>query len=105
MSDNELLLDIAVFPYYGQIEVSDVIGRDLPQSYGQTTGAVFTEHTVDVFTMSVDQAVERDQNVRVRGGAVSIERAGPVRIQIFIKPPQDADEVNVLIRYDLQDCQ
>jgi len=60
------LLDIAIFPYYGQIEVSDVIGCDLPQSYGQTTGAVFTDHTVDVFTMFVDQAVERDQNVRVR---------------------------------------
>jgi len=35
------------------------------------------------------------------GGAVSIERTGPVHIQIFINPPQDAEEVNVLIRYDL----
>ena len=141
MSDNELLLDVEVFPDYGQIEVSDVVGRDLPQSFGQIAGVVFTDHTVDVFTMSVDQAVERDQNVRARvyrgtetaalgtmvfdrdieftepprlgvyqpltdepedgGGAVSIERTGPVRIQIFINPPQDAEEVNVLIRYDL----
>lgn len=66
VSHNASLLDIEVFRDYGQIEVSDVIGRDLPQRYGQTTGVVFTDHTVDVFTMSVDQAVERDQNVRVR---------------------------------------
>jgi hypothetical protein len=66
MSDNELLLDIEVFPYYGQVEVSDVIGRDLPQSFGQIAGVVFTDHTVDVVTMSVDQAVERDQNLRVQ---------------------------------------
>ena len=66
MSENELLLDIEVFPDYGQIEVSDVVGRDMPESYGQTVGAVFTDHTVDVFTMSVDQAVNNDKNVRVR---------------------------------------
>ena len=141
MSDNELLLDVEVFPDYGQIEVSDVVGRDLPQSYGQTGGVVFTDHTVDVYTMSVDQAVDTDQNVRVRvyrgsdtvglgamvfdraisftdpprlgiyqpltdepedgGGAVVIERSGPVHIQIFVNPAQDAEEVNVLIRYDL----
>lgn len=39
------------------------------------------------------------------GGAVSIERTGPVHIQIFINPPQDAEEVNVLIRYDLENSQ
>jgi hypothetical protein len=141
MSDNELLLDVEVFPDYGQIEVSDVAGRDLPDSLGQTAGVVFTDHTVDVFTMSVDQAVDNDQNVRVRvyrgddtrdlgtlvfdrdieftdpprlgiyqpltdepedgGGSVVIEHTGPVHLQIFINPPQEAEEVNILIRYDL----
>lgn len=141
MSGNELLLDIAAFPYYGQIDVSDVAGRDLPEGTSADGPTAFTDHTVYVYTMSVDQAVERDQNVRVRvyrgsdttglgslvfdrdieftepprlgvyqpltdepedgGGAVSIERTGPVHIQIFINPPQDAEEVNVLIRYDL----
>jgi hypothetical protein len=35
------------------------------------------------------------------GVEVPIERSGPVHIQIFVNPPQDAEEVNVLIRYDL----
>ncbi|AQA03009.1 hypothetical protein BVC93_11825 [Mycobacterium sp. MS1601] len=35
------------------------------------------------------------------GGSVLIERSGPVRIQIFVDPPKEAEAVNVLIRYDL----
>jgi hypothetical protein len=35
------------------------------------------------------------------GEEVPIERTGPVRVQIFVNPPQDAEEVNILIRYDL----
>lgn len=34
------------------------------------------------------------------GVDVPIERTGPVRIHIFVNPPQEAEEVNVLIRYD-----
>jgi hypothetical protein len=83
-------------------------------------------HTVDVFTMSVDQAVRNDQDVRVRiyrgddsnglgtmvfddsliftgeprlavyqpladvdeGDEIPIDRTGPVRIQIFVHPPE-----------------
>jgi hypothetical protein len=35
------------------------------------------------------------------GVEVPIEGTGPVRIQVFVNPPQDAEEVNVLIRYDI----
>lgn len=137
MSDNELLLDAEVFPDYGRIEVSDVHGRDSPDSQGRTSGVAYTEHTVAVFTVSADQAMTLGRGVAVRvlrganvadlgtlvfDGAVSftspprlglyqllddagvevpIERTGSVRIQIFVNPPRDAEEVNVLIRYDV----
>lgn len=136
MSGNEILLDVEIFPDYGRIEVSDVQRRDSPDSEGRTTGIASTDHTVAVFTMSADQAVDNDQNVRVRvyrgtdtdlgamvfdqnieftdpprlgvfallddeGPEVPVEHTGPVRLQIFINPPQEAEEVNVLIRYDL----
>jgi hypothetical protein len=136
-----MLLDVEIFPDYGQIDVSDVTGRDLPEGTSADGPTAFTDHTVYVYTMSVDQAVDSGQNVRVRvyrgddtanlgtlifdrdiefadpprlgvyqpltdepedgGGSVPMERSGPVHIQIFINPPQDAQEVNVLIRYDL----
>ncbi|AQA03914.1 hypothetical protein BVC93_17425 [Mycobacterium sp. MS1601] len=138
---NELLLDIEVFPDYGQIEVSDIGGREGTQGPGREYGVSYSDHTVDVFTMSVEESLARDQDVRVRvfsgsdqsdlgtlvfdrnlifsdppklgiyqpladdpedgGGSVSIERTGPVRIQIFVDPPHEADHVNILIRYDL----
>jgi len=139
MSPNELLLDTEIFPDYGHIELSNRDERDIPEGSSADGPVAFTAHTVDVFTMSVDQAVHNDQDVRVRiyrgtdgsslgamvfdhnieftgeprlavyqpladadeGEEIPIERTGPVRIQIFINPPQDAEEVNVLIRYDL----
>jgi hypothetical protein len=137
VSDNELLLETEIFPDYGRIEISDVQGRDSPDSEGRTSGVASTEHTVAVFTMSADQAMADGRGVSARilhgtniadlgtlvfdgvltftspprlglyellddeGVEVPIERSGPVHVQIFVKPPQDADEVNVLIRYDL----
>jgi hypothetical protein len=139
MSDNELLLDTEIFPDYGHIELSNRYERDIPEGTSADGPVAFTAHTVDVYTMSVDQAVHDDQDVRVRiyrgtdssglgtmvfddnviftgeprlavyqpladadeGEEIPIERTGPVRIQIFVNPPRDAEEVNVLIRYDL----
>lgn len=139
MSENELLLDVAVFPDYGHIELSNRAERDIPEGTSADGPVAFTAHTVDVFTMSVDQAVRNDQDVRVRvyrgddsnglgtmvfddnltftgeprlavyqpladadeGDEIPIDHTGPVRIQIFVHPPKEAEEVNVLIRYDL----
>ncbi|AQA03915.1 hypothetical protein BVC93_17430 [Mycobacterium sp. MS1601] len=141
MTTNELLLDVEVFPDYGLVEVTDVGGRESPEEGGQEYGVLLSDHSVGVFTMSVEESLERDQDVRVRvfrgsdqnglgtlvfdrnlifsdppklgiyqpladdpedgGGSVSIERTGPVRIQIFVDPPHEADHVNILIRYDL----
>jgi hypothetical protein len=137
MSGNELLLDTKVFPDYGRVEISDVGGRDSPDSGGQVIGVAHTDHTVAVFTMSADQAMESGQDVSVRvfrgtdarglgtlvfdgpvvfsdpprlgvyqlldddGQEVTIDRTGPIHVQIYVKPAQDAEQVNVLIRYDL----
>jgi hypothetical protein len=32
---------------------------------------------------------------------VPLDKSGPVHLQIFVNPPKDATEVNILIRYDL----
>lgn len=139
MSDNRLLLDTEIFPDYGQIDLSNRDERDIPEGTSADGPVAFTAHTVNVFTMSVDQAVHNDQDVRVRiyrgtdcdglgtmvfdddvtftgeprlavyqpladddeGEEIPIERAGPVRIQVFVNPARDAEEVNVLIRYDI----
>ncbi|AQA03013.1 hypothetical protein BVC93_11855 [Mycobacterium sp. MS1601] len=138
--NNELLLDVEVFPDHGQIVISDVGGHGATSDGGLEYGLWFSEHTVSVITMSADEADYRDKGVQVRvyrgsdatelgtlvfdrnliftdppqlgvyellwdepeeGGAIPIERTGPVRIQIFVDPPQEADHVNVLIRYDI----
>jgi len=137
VSGNELLLDTTVFPEYGRVEISDVAGRDSPDSGGRVAGVAYTERTVAVFTMSADQAMDTGHDVSVRvfrgtesrglgtvvfdgpvsfsdpprlgvyqllddeGDEVPIDRVGPVRVQIFVNPPTEAEEVNVLIRYDV----
>jgi hypothetical protein len=108
MSGNELLLEVEVFPDYGQIEISDVVGRDIPQSYGQTAGVVLP---ITPWMSSRRRLIRRSRTIRTcgpgstavpdGGAAISIERTGPVRIQIFVNPSQKAEEVNILIRYDL----
>ena len=66
MSDNRLLLDTEIFPDYGQIDLSNRDERDIPEGTSADGPVAFTAHTVNVCTMSVDQAVHDDQNVRVR---------------------------------------
>jgi hypothetical protein len=55
VNDNQLLLDTEIFPDYGRIEISDVQGRDSPDSEGHTSGVASTEHTVAVFTIRLER--------------------------------------------------
>jgi hypothetical protein len=74
VSDNELLLDIEVFPNGSTVTIEDLETEDIP---GIPDGAMTdiwcwaTSHSIDVYTMSPDESdtAERLVRVRVYGGS------------------------------------
>ncbi|OCB58907.1 hypothetical protein A5722_06135 [Mycobacterium vulneris] len=67
---NELLLDVMVFPDYGCIQIGDAASWTTvdPPGGGPMDGGftTYTDYGLYVYTMSTDEAVHRNQDVRVR---------------------------------------
>src|SRR5438128_1808632 len=63
------LLDVMVFPDYGCVEIGDVGSRNVEAAPSGTRldgPTNSTDYAVYLYTMSVDEAIQRDQDVRVR---------------------------------------
>lgn len=67
MTQNEVLLDVNVFPDYGQILIEDLGTGKLPApGDGDDHRYVASEHAVYVLTMTADEADMANRGVRVR---------------------------------------
>ncbi|WP_078312570.1 MULTISPECIES: hypothetical protein [unclassified Mycobacterium] len=63
---HELLLDVNVFPDYGQIRIEDLGAKEVPDGWGVEEAFIASEHAVYVLTMTADEADMANRGVQVR---------------------------------------
>lgn len=69
MSNNELLLDVEVFPWGSTVSIEDLDTEDqagVPDGAKTTVWCWATTHAIDVYTMSEDESDDAERLVRVR---------------------------------------
>lgn len=66
MTQNELLLDVDVFPDYGQVIIKDLGTQDLPDGWGLDERFVASAHAVYILTMTADEAEMANRGVQMR---------------------------------------
>ncbi|TDZ79674.1 hypothetical protein DE4585_03422 [Mycobacteroides salmoniphilum] len=66
MTQNEVLLDVNVFPDYGQVRIEDLGTKEVPDGWGVEEAFIASEHAVYVLTMTADESDMANRGVRVR---------------------------------------
>ncbi|WP_176138363.1 hypothetical protein [Mycobacterium sp. D16Q16] len=60
------MLDVNVFPDYGQIRIEDLGAKEVPDGWGVEEAFIAREHAVYVLTMTADEADMANRGVQVR---------------------------------------
>ena len=77
MSDNELLLDVHVFPWGSTVSIEDLDTEDqagVPDGAKTTIWCWSTDHAIDVYTLSEDESDDAERLAQIFRG-LSLVRA------------------------------
>ncbi|MGJ6121622.1 hypothetical protein QN239_03495 [Mycolicibacterium sp. Y3] len=69
MTDNEMLLDVEVFPWGSYVSIEDLETLDqagVPEGAKTDTWCWATAHAIDVYTLSPDESDDAERLVRIR---------------------------------------